>query len=880
MYFKLKKSRIYRAAIFRKSFHPYVLRYLRIGFLSLGAVSLLAVFLIGGFSLDLPSLSLFQDSERLSSAPVVGQNTSVTFSLGGALLFSVSTWQGLAYMSFALGLLFLFFGLFYEFYLKYPRIKDGEENMADFLSFHAAMVFDSAFAISTRMGEKEISTDSFLIAMSDYKPVHTLFFRLGVDPESIENKLLKEKNSTANTIISALKLPWLGEPRFSEEMTTLMNEAGRLKTEHEHERITTVDLLAALFDAHKGFQQLLVNLHLDKNDLKTLAIWQEHNIGTWEKKRRFWLLENLLRARPIGASWIYGFPTLLSRLSSDLSLPFIERRSDMKLVGRDKEMERMYQILTRGDRQNVLLVGESGVGKRAIVLRIAQDIAEGKASRDLSYKKVLELNVNAITSSSSEVGEVQKLLSQVLSEAAQVGNVILFIDGLHNYIGQEEGIGKTDITEVLLPHMQGGSMQIVATTTTENFHRNIETRTDLLATLDRINIEEPDEASVMRILEDSVLQIEAKHRVFFMFAALKMIYEDADDFIQTIPFPEKALSLLNEVVSYVKSQKKNIVEVADVHAIVKRKTDAPVGDMGKEEKEKLIGLEEDMHKEIVGQKFAVETIVKTMQRLRAGLSREEKPAGVFLFVGPTGVGKTLTAKVLAKQYFGSEDKIVRFDMSEFQELESADRLLGSMRQNYQGQLVTSVRDNPFSVILLDEFEKAHKDILNVFLRIFDEGKMTDVFGKKVSFRHNIIIATSNAGAQQIREMVARGEELAKGKEKLINLFVQEGYYKPELLNRFDEIVIYHPLNEEQIHKVAELMLEGLILRLKEKGYYYKVTPSIVDYIAKVGFDPQFGARPMGRAIQDKIESYIARLILEEKVKKGTEFTISVQDISD
>jgi len=292
----------------------------------------------------------------------------------------------------------------------------------------------------------------------------------------------------------------------------------------------------------------------------------------------------------------------------------------------------------------------------------------------------------------------------------------------------------------------------------------------------------------------------------------------------------------------------------------------------------LLALEQHMHREIIGQEQAVTAVVHTMQRLRSGLTRRGKPAGVFLFVGPTGVGKTLTAKILAKTYFGSPETMIRFDMSEYQNKESLDRLLGSLPLNEPGRLATQVRDNPFSVLLLDEIEKAHKDILNIFLQVFDEGRVTDAFGGKVSFEQNIIIATSNAGSEQIRDMVRQGVDPAEQKSKIIDILINQGYFRPELLNRFDEIVTFHPLSHEHIRKIAELLVGGLVDRLREQGYFFIPTKDIVDYISDVGFDPQFGARPMNRAIQDKFENVIAKKILEEKIHKGMEFTLTLQEV--
>jgi len=267
-----------------------------------------------------------------------------------------------------------------------------------------------------------------------------------------------------------------------------------------------------------------------------------------------------------------------------------------------------------------------------------------------------------------------------------------------------------------------------------------------------------------------------------------------------------------------------------------------------------------------------------MRRLRTGLAKRGKPAGVFLFVGPTGVGKTLTAKILAKTNFGSTDRMLRFDMSEYQNVDSIDRFLGSPKTNEPGQFVTQVRDNPFSLILLDELEKANKNILNIFLQVFDEGRLTDAFGRKINFEQNIIIATSNAGAEFVRELVKQGLDPSLEKEKVVDALIGGKNFSPELLNRFDEIVIFHPLSQDQVGKITGLLLTSLSKRLKEQGYIFKPTQEIADYVAKAGFDPQFGARPMERVIRDKVESAIAKKILDGSIEKGKEFSLTSEDL--
>ena len=467
----------------------------------------------------------------------------------------------------------------------------------------------------------------------------------------------------------------------------------------------------------------------------------------------------------------------------------------------------------------------------------------------------------------------------ILNEAIKAGNIILILKDFHNFIGEVGGLGRIDVSKILTPYLKSANIQVIATTNSASFHKLIEPRSELMEVFERVNVFEPDAFQTIQIIEEAIPGIEAKSKVLVTYGAIKEIVEGADRFIRTSPFPEKAFDLLSEVVSYAKTKKKYVIDRHDVNEVISRKTGVPLGPIEGEEKEKLMRLEELMHKEVIGQDRAVEVVAATMRRLRTGLAKRGKPAGVFLFVGPTGVGKTLTAKILAKTYFGSADRMLRFDMSEYQTIDSIDRFLGSIKTQEPGQFVTQVRDNPFSLILLDEIEKAEKNILNIFLQVFDEGRLTDAFGRKINFEQNIIIATSNAGADFIRELVKEGLDPSIEKEKMVDVLIRGGSFRPELLNRFDEIVIFHPLSEEQVGKITELLLGSLAVRLKDQGYIYKPTQEVADYVAKAGFDPQFGARPMERAIRDKVESAIAKKILDGSIKKGKEFGLTADDIT-
>lgn len=853
MGFNFKKSQIYKAVRFSRLLVLGSLKFWRVLFLTIGFISL------GFYAVNYLLVKIDP-----ASANEVWRKLPNT----GTLL-------GWAYILLPLGFFILFLNIFFSYYLKYPRVRANEQNLAEFLDFDSAKVIANAGIISRLLKESAISTNALLLSITSYPSASHIFVRLGINPSQLKEELEKAFNLSRS--IRGFSLFGINAP--SEELTNLITDAHNLRAKHNNERITMMDLIASLFDYNPIFKQMVIDINLDKNDLESLSVWYESNFELYRKKRMFWLLENLLRKPPIGVGWTYGYSWYLSHYATDLTRQFQQGQLEIKLIGRQKIIDQIEQVLARSGQNNILLVGESGVGKHTVIMGFAEMISEGKALPALNYKRVFELNVPLITSSSKNLTEIQNTLITLLNEAVKAGNVILVIEDFHNFIGALSGMGRLDISQLLLPYLESTNIQVIATTDPVSFHKHIESRAEIIKVFEKIEVEEPSLPETLQIIEELVPTIESRFGLLFTYGAIKNTVEASDKYITSAPFPEKAIDLLTEVVSRVKSQKKSIVLPQDIDEIITLKTNIPLGKITGGEKEKLINLEAGMRQVIIGQDEAVRAIAQTMQRLRTGLTKRNKPAGVFLFIGPTGVGKTLTAKILAKTYFGSSDKMIRFDMSEYQDPESLDRFLGSLKINEPGQFASKVRDEPFSVILLDEIEKAHKNILNIFLSVFDEGRMTDVFGRKVNFEQNIIIATSNASAELIRDMVNQGLDPSMQKEKIIDALVSGHYFSPEFLNRFDEIVIFHPLNQEQLLKITALLVGGLVERLREQGYSFKPTLEIIDYISRVGFDPQFGARPIQRVVQDKLETVIARKILEGTIRKGEEFALTLEEVA-
>jgi len=393
----------------------------------------------------------------------------------------------------------------------------------------------------------------------------------------------------------------------------------------------------------------------------------------------------------------------------------------------------------------------------------------------------------------------------------------------------------------------------------------------------KIEVREPIPEEVQKMLQQEIPELEAKYKVYISYQALRDLIKLSARFITNVPFPKKAQELLEEIFVKTASQRKKWIMPEDVAYLITQKTEIPVGKLEKEEKQTLLNLEELIHKRIINQDEAVNEVASALRRARARITERKKPMGSFLFLGPTGVGKTETAKALAEIYFGSEDRMIRLDMSEFQNVKDIPRLIGG--PDSEGLLTTPVRENPFSLILLDEIEKAHLNILNLFLQVLDEGHITDGLGRKVDFKNTIIIATSNAGYKIILQALKKGNELAKIKTPLLDYLFQEGIFRPELVNRFDAVVLFKPLSRENLLDIAQLMLNKIKKGLEEKNIEFVITDKLKEKIVELGYNITFGARNMKRVIQDKVEDAIAQALLKDELPPGTKFTVNPENFS-
>jgi ATP-dependent Clp protease ATP-binding subunit ClpC len=631
-----------------------------------------------------------------------------------------------------------------------------------------------------------------------------------------------------------------------------------------------------------GLSKLLKENDLTEEEFNHILGWVSRQHEERERKKMFWLEENLSAKRGIGQDWIYGFSVHLDEVSKELH--FI-RGQEYHLIGREKEVEAIERVLARSEENNVLVVGEPGVGKKTIIKKFAKSIYHGKALPALGYKRVLELDMGALMSGSANVSEMEGRLRMVLDEAVMAGNIILVIDNFHNFVGSQTGVGKIDIAGALMPYLASRHIQIIGITTYDGLHKKIETAPGLLKYFEKIEIKELEEDKMLLVLEDVVSSMEQRSGIRATYRALKEIVSKSGQYFADIAMPERAVDLLDEAFIYMAARTVDkVLEPRHVDLIISQKTEIPVGEVAMEEKAKLSRLEDILHQRVVNQEEAVKSIASAMRRARMGVAEKKRPIGSFLFLGSTGVGKTETARTLAEAYFGGaeahfgkEEKMIRLDMSEYQNIYDVNRLIGASEEE-PGYLTTAVRESPFSLVLFDEIEKAHPNILNLFLQVLDEGWLTDFSGRKVSFRNTIIIATSNAGAELIREMVGQGVNPAAEKEKLLDFLQSNNIFKPEFMNRFDGVIIFHPLSKEHLMKIAELMLKSLNKRLAEQKITLTITQPLLERVVELGYDPQYGARPMRRVIQDKIEDLISRKLLDGSLQKGQTLEIKPEEV--
>jgi len=751
--------------------------------------------------------------------------------------------------------------LFYQSFLKekpfwlFPAIKKLASLGINFSIFD----YSSAKIIHRSLKRKNPfeQVNTFKKNLLQNKEVKELLLRLGISEKNI--------NQFINSNSEYLSLKEILETAFDSF------EKKNLK------KLKPSDLLYALAKLDQNLKDYLFGKKLEPEDIIYASLWQELKKEKETNRKKFWRLENLLRKPGLAKDWAYGYTPFLDKYANELTK--IVSKEKLEIIIHQKEIEQLEQILARAKENNALVIGHPGTGRQAIIKGLAQLIREGRSLPPLEYKRVLELDLNLLLANFVNLGELRSRLTRVFVEAEKAGNIILVINNFHHLF--LSSLQQINIFEIILPYLSSKHFQLIGITDYKNFHRYLEPNPRLMKLFEKVEVREPNKQETFLILQDLVETLEKRTKVTISYQALKEIIEKTDIYLPQFPFPEKAIDLLDEAVVYVATQTKDkILLPSHIDHLLSRKTGIPIGRINNLEKIILLNLEKQIHQMIVNQEEAVKVVSDALRRARIGLKPTNRPIGSFLFLGPTGVGKTSLARALARIYFGSEKRMIRLDMTAFKDVSSVHNLIGSFKDERPGVLTSAVRERPYTLVLLDEIEKAAPNILDLFLELLDEGRLRDAFGEIVSFRNTIIIATSNAGAELIRETIKKGESLEKLKPRLLDYLQKQGIFKPEFLNRFDAIVLFKPLSEKNILDIAQLLLEEVNQRLKkEHRLTLLITEELKRKIVELGYDPVYGARAMRRVIQDKIESLIAKKILKDEIKKDQIVRLDPEEIN-
>lgn len=671
---------------------------------------------------------------------------------------------------------------------------------------------------------------------------------------------------------------------FHDAENSLSNTAGKeLAKQRGFERICN-----RLGFTRKNFPvEILENEEMLKDFLKSRNISQAEyaRIIAWEARRqklkkdaaRFWSWEQLKKIIPIGRQWRFGYTVNLDRYGSDLSDFDSSEYAKAVLVGRNNEREILKLILTRPDQNCALLVGDAGIGKKTLIHCLAQEIRTGQADGSFADVRIVLFDLGRFISDAiNHRQDIENQLRVIFYEAAYAGNVILVIENLEHYLGGEGNLLHPDISAVLVDAVSDPSLRLIATSTPAEYHQLIEKKQQIVKYFEVIEVSQPTDEETIQIMLGRLEKYEQK-RVLFTYEALRAIVKDSSRDNWSVPLPERALDLMMDVLTYwEKKSEEWFLTEKTIDEYLTLKTGVKRGEIDSSERKKLLKLEETFHRQVIGQEEAVSQVAEALRRTRSGVGDLQKPVGSFLFLGPTGVGKTETAKALAKIYFGDEKKMIRLDMSEFQTPNSIDRLLGSSQLNQQGRLVTQIKDNPHSLLLLDEIEKAYPEILDIFLQILDEGFVTDAFGEKINFRNCLIVATSNAGAVLIKKMVENQAPADQIKAAIVDWTVENNIFKVEFLNRFDGVIFFRPLSQSELVSVVQLKLRNFARRLdKEKNIQIGFRNDVVRKIIQRGYNPIFGARSLNRYIEDTVENLVAEKIISGEAVSGEKIIIEL-----
>ena len=699
-------------------------------------------------------------------------------------------------------------------------------------------------ALLARM-PRELSTKTLLHTLPQVTSAQFVMVRSGLSP-----KLLEDTYEETPEILS---LAWSAVSDLQPEGV-----------------VTGATLLAALVKVSPNSQKLLPHLQLDVKDVEAMAGWYAHLdelIAAYKMPRRTGGI-----ARDLG----FGYMRYLDRFGTNVSDRVMGMgHIQVDVASHRQALEFMTKTFGSSGRQNVALVGSLGVGKTSVVYAFAEQLmdASNHLPASLRFRQIISLDSSALISAASGRGELEELLNRLLLEAYHAKNVILCLDDAELFFA--EGVGSVDLSNVLLPVLDGGGLRIILTMDEQRWLHIASRNPALAAVLNKFSITPASESETMAVLQDQLIPVEFSQKVTYMYQALRESIRLSERYLHDQSQPGKALRILTAAA---RTAENGVITAVSVQRAVEQMQGVKVGRVNDDaEKQTLLNMEALIHKRMINQVHAVEVVSDALRRARAGVRNEQRPVGTFLFLGPTGTGKTELAKSLAAVYFGGEDHLIRVDMNEFVSSNDVARLIADGADDPMS-LTAQVMKQPFSVILLDEIEKAHPSVLAALLQVLDEGILRDSNGREISFRDTIFIATSNAASDQIRHHVEQGEALEDFERDLISNLVSSGDFRPEFLNRFDEVVLFKPLGKEELYQVIDLMVAGTNKTLEPQKISLVLTDAAKDKLVELGYDPQLGARPLRRVLQRNVESLVAKSLLSGEAVAGQTITIDAGDI--
>jgi ATP-dependent Clp protease ATP-binding subunit ClpC len=748
---------------------------------------------------------------------------------------------------------------------KIKKIKEKKKiknfDISSSLNEEMLTVLEDAYLLAKKLDQKELSTLHLFWVLISRPKIRSLLIRLNINVKEllvILKKYLKQVRPSSGKKENII---------ISDNVQEILLSAFEDAYLNHNKSVGVLNIILFCYQRNEILQEVLYELEIDQNKIKNAINWFRINEQIFEDYKIF---KRMARLKPGGnmnkAYTSVATPTL-DHFSRDLTL--MAKYGYFEIcVSREKEMKQIFDSFESGQ-SGVILIGQNGVGKRSLIEGLARLMVKEEVPKFLEDKRLVELDLSRLISGASPVQAEERML-RIIHEVMRAKNIILYVENIQNMMGISAGGEESlELSEVLAESLSRSNIYCLASISEENYVKYLEGRA-LSNVMAPVKVSELDVNGAICAIESKIAWIESKYGVYFDYHSIEEAVNLSKKYINDRFLPEKAINIIKSVavrnskLMHSKPEKK-LCTKEDIALVVSEITGIPADQVSQSESQKLMNLEEKIHERMIGQEEAVSAVSGSLRRARAQMREGNRPIASFLFLGPTGVGKTELAKTVSDIYFGSEKYMIRLDMSEYQMRDSAKKMIGDVDGSI-GYLTEAVRKNPFALILFDEIEKAHPDILNLFLQILDDGRLTDGQGRTINFTNSIIIATSNAGAMYIQESVKEGVNINVIKQGLIDVHLNK-VMRPELINRFDGIIVFKPLNEDNVFNIAKIMVGKIAKNLEKKGIYLIYDDDGLYKLSQMGYDPKFGARPLRRLLQDKIENELANLILSNKLKR-------------